>query len=191
MQKSASNDSNAPESQEVHLTIFDGFRNALTRMTYVCYFFDVSAMPVRNSQRPTPARILLVDDNVNGLSARKCVLDELGHKTTTAASGAEALEVFDLHKFDLVVTDYKMARMNGIELIAALREQAPDLPIILISGFVDALGLSESNTGADVVIQKSANEVSHLVRSVGRLLRRAPSRKGAGSQAAKAKRKAV
>jgi CheY-like chemotaxis protein len=148
-------------------------------------------MPVRKSQRPTPARILLVDDNVNGLSARKCVLDELGHKTTTAASGAEALAIFDIHKFDLVVTDYKMARMNGIELIAELRVQSPDLPIILISGFVDALGLSENNTGADVVIQKSANEVSHLVRSVGRLLRRTPARKGSGWQAARAKRKAV
>jgi CheY-like chemotaxis protein len=148
-------------------------------------------MPVRTSPRLTPARILLVDDNTHGLSARKCVLEELGHKISTASSGAEALEAFHRHKFDLVVTDYKMPRMNGIELIAQLREQAPDLPIILISGFVDALGLSESNTSADVVIQKSANEVSHLVRSVGRLLRRTPARKTPGSQAAKAKRKAV
>jgi CheY-like chemotaxis protein len=148
-------------------------------------------MPVRNSQRPTSARILLVDDNANGLSARKTVLDELGHKTTTASSGSEALETFANHKFDLVVTDYKMPRMNGIELISQLREQSADLPIILISGFVDALGLSETSTGADVVIQKSANEVSHLVRSVGRLLRRTPAKKGAGSQAAKTKRKAV
>jgi CheY-like chemotaxis protein len=179
------------ESQEVHLKLFDAFTNALTRMSCVCYFFDVSDMPARNSPRPTPARILLVDDNANGLSARKCVLEELGHKTSTAAGGAEALEIFGHHKFDLVITDYKMSRMNGIELIAQLRYEAPDLPIILISGFVDALGLSESNTGADVVIQKSANEVSHLVRSVGRLLRRTPARKTAGSQAAKAKRKAV
>jgi CheY-like chemotaxis protein len=148
-------------------------------------------MPVRNSQRPTSARILLVDDNANGLSARKTVLDELGHKTTTASSGSEALDTFANHKFDLVVTDYKMPRMNGIELISQLREQSADLPIILISGFVDALGLSEASTGADVVIQKSANEVSHLVRSVGRLLRRTPAKKGAGSQAAKTKRKAV
>jgi CheY-like chemotaxis protein len=148
-------------------------------------------MPVRTSTRPTPARILLVDDNANGLSARKSVLDELGHKTTAASSGAEALELFGSHKFDLVITDYKMPRMTGIELIGHLREQIADLPIILISGFVDALGLSEASTGADVVIQKSANEVSHLVRSVGRLLRRTPSKKGAGSQALKAKRKAV
>jgi CheY-like chemotaxis protein len=148
-------------------------------------------MPVRTSQRPTPARILLVDDNANGLSARKSVLDELGHKTTAASSGAEALELFASHKFDLVITDYKMPRMNGIELIGQLREQTPEVPIILISGFVDALGMSEASTGADVVIQKSANEVSHLVRSVGRLLRRVPERKNPGSQGQKAKRKAV
>jgi CheY-like chemotaxis protein len=145
-----------------------------------------------NSSRPTPARILLVDDNANGLGARKCVLEELGHRIWAVASGAEAIETFVHHKFDLLVTDYRMPRMDGVELIAHLKKQAPDLPAILISGFVDALGLSESNTGADVVIQKSANEVSHLVRSVNRLLRRKPSRKGAGSERAlKAKRKAV
>jgi CheY-like chemotaxis protein len=130
-------------------------------------------MPVRTSP-PTAAhsRILLVDDNANGLSARKSVLEELGHRIVTASSGADALEQFSHSKFDLVVTDYKMPRMDGIELITRLRKQAPELPIILISGFVDALGLSEETTGADVVIQKSSNEVSHLVRSVNRLLRR-------------------
>jgi CheY-like chemotaxis protein len=145
-----------------------------------------------NSSRSTPARILLVDDNANGLGARKCVLEELGHRIWAVPSGAEALETFAHHKIDLLVTDYRMPRMDGVELIAHLKKQAPDLPAILISGFVDALGLSESNTGADVVIQKSANEVSHLVRSVNRLLRRKPSRKGAGSERApKVKRKAV
>jgi CheY-like chemotaxis protein len=100
------------------------------------------------------------------------VLEELGHRVTTASSGADALEHFSAHKFDLIVTDYKMPRMDGIELIARVRKSSPAMPIILLSGFVEALGLCESNTGADVVIQKSANEVSHLVRSVSRLLRK-------------------
>jgi CheY-like chemotaxis protein len=130
-------------------------------------------MSVRNSPSPSAAsRILLVDDNAHGLSARRCVLEELGHRISTASSATEALEQFAEHKFDLLVTDYKMPRMDGIELIARVRKQDPDVPVILLSGFVDALGLSEANTGADVVIQKSANEVSHLVRSVGRLLRK-------------------
>jgi len=142
-------------------------------------------MPLRKSSSTTsPGSILLVDDNKLGLSARKSVLEELGHHIVTASNGSDALAQFADHKFDLVVTDYRMPRMNGLELIAGLREVAPDLPVILISGFVDSLGLSEENTGADVVIQKSANEVSHLVRAVARLLRKKPVKKPAGSEAA-------
>jgi len=150
-------------------------------------------MAARNSSLPlTHARILLVDDNANGLAARRSVLEELGHRIVTAASGGDALEQFSAHRFDLVVTDYKMPRMDGLELIVRLRKQRPDLPIVLISGYVDTLGLNETSTGADVVIQKSSHEVSHLVRSVNRLLRRkqAP-RKPASVQSKSPKRKAV
>jgi CheY-like chemotaxis protein len=150
-------------------------------------------MSVRNHSLTKPrVRILLVDDNANGLAARKSVLEELGHVVLTATSGADALDHFSAEPFDLVVTDYKMPRMDGLELIRRLRGQAPTLPIILLSGFSEALGLAEASTGADVVLQKSANEVSHLVRAVNRLLRRKTTKKPPSSQAAlKAKRKTV
>lgn len=137
------------------------------------------------------ARILLVDDNQAGLAARKSVLEEFGYKVTTAVSGHEGLECFSRETFDLVITDYKMPRMNGIELIERVRKQNKEIPIILISGFAEPLGLNESNTGADVVIQKSSNEVTHMVRSVSRLLRRQVPKKPPASHqiAAKAKRK--
>jgi CheY-like chemotaxis protein len=143
-------------------------------------------MPLRkisstSSRTVTLGSILLVDDNKLGLSARRCVLEELGHRIATASNGIDALEQFGNRRFDLVVTDYKMPRMDGLELIEGLRRIEPDLPVILISGFVDSLGLNEESTGADVVIQKSANEVSHLVRAVGRLLRKKPVKKPAGS----------
>jgi CheY-like chemotaxis protein len=129
-------------------------------------------MPARKPSAPsTHARILLVDDNVNGLKARKTVLEELGYKIEIATRGDDALELYGRQRFDLVVTDYKMSSMDGLELIRILRMRTPAIPIILISGFVDALGLSELNTNADAVIQKSANEVAHLVRAVARLLR--------------------
>jgi CheY-like chemotaxis protein len=137
-------------------------------------------------------RILLVDDNVSGSTARKTVLEELGHKIHVASSGADALEQFSQHKYDLVVTDFRMPRMDGLELIGRLRKQQADILIILVSGFVDTLGLNEASTGADAVIQKSANEVTHLVRSVNRLLRRKPAKKPAAADARtlKAKRQA-
>jgi CheY-like chemotaxis protein len=149
-------------------------------------------MPLRNSFSSSSStlqrRILLVDDNVGGSTARKTVLEELGHKIHLASNGADALEQFSHHKFDLVVTDYKMPRMDGMELIARLRKQSPDILIVMVSGFVDALGLNEASTGADAVIQKSANEVTHLVRAVNRLMRRKKPASGAGG--IKAKRQA-
>ena len=150
-------------------------------------------MSLRNSS-PVSAhgRILLVDDNVSGSKARKTVLEELGHKIHVASSGADALEQFSEHKYDLIVTDYKMPRMDGLELIARLRKLQPEILIVLVSGFADSLGLNEATTGADAVIQKSANEVTHLVRAVNRLLRRKPAKKpaSADSRTLKAKRHA-
>jgi len=111
------------------------------------------------------------------------VLEELGHKVQTAGTPHDALELCGKQRFDVVVTDYKMPKMNGVEFIGRLRKQHPSTSIILISGFIDTLGLSEANTGADVVIQKSAHEVSHLIRSVNRLLRKQHQpRKPPGSQ---------
>ena len=134
---------------------------------------------------PPGTRLLLVDDNESGLAARKSVLEELGYWITTTTDPIEALSNFDLGRFAIVITDYKMPRMNGPQFIIKLRELDPSLPIILISGFADSLGLCEATTGADVVIQKSSNEVSHLVRAVGRLLKRKAPKKPPASQAAK------
>jgi CheY-like chemotaxis protein len=129
------------------------------------------------SQSPLPARILLVDNNTNGLKARKAVLEEHGY-SITLAGGDDALAQFSKQKFDLVITGRRMTRADdGLELISGLREASPNVPIILISGYANTLGLTEANTGADAVIQKSANEVTHLVRTVARLLRSKPTRK--------------
>jgi len=146
-------------------------------------------MKVRGEGVPS-ARILLVDDNKLGLIARRSVLEELGHRITTASEGEEALQQFSPGKFDLLITDYKMPRMNGLELIRKVRELDSNLPVILISGYAEALGLTEANTGADAVIPKSAHEVQHLVRSVNRLLRRATPRKPVASHTTKPKARA-
>ncbi len=98
----------------------------------------------------------------------------------TASSAHAAVDLFAKNSFYLVVTDYKMPDLSGIELIQKLRKEKSAIPVILISGFVDVLGLDEQTTGADVVMMKSANEVNHLVRAVSRLLNRKP-KKPAGS----------
>lgn len=127
-------------------------------------------------------QVLLVDDNRDGLLARKSLLQEQGFDITTATNGEEALEVFSKGKFDMLVTDYKMPKMNGIELIRHVRPLQPTLAIILLSGFVEALGLDEKSTGADVVINKGAHEIPNLLRSVARLAARQMTKRPPASQ---------
>jgi CheY-like chemotaxis protein len=117
-----------------------------------------------------PAQVLLVDDNSHGLVARRAVLEELGYTIIAASSAREALQLFEHHKFDLIVTDYRMPGMDGVALIKELRNREFRNPIILLSGFLAHLGLTEQTTGADLLIQKSANETDQLVRGVKRLL---------------------
>lgn len=150
-------------------------------------------MAPRSSDRNTNhAKILLVDDNRNGLIARKSVLEELGYVTVATTDPAEALDLFSKQQFDLVITDYKMPSVDGLEVIQRIRALNENVPIILISGFVENLGMTEASTGADAVVQKCANEIQHLVRAVSRLTRRKPVRKSAGRAAPlKAKAKGV
>ncbi|MDQ2710983.1 MAG: response regulator [Acidobacteriota bacterium] len=129
---------------------------------------------------PANSAILLVDDNRDGNLARRSVLEELGYKVVPAASGSEALELLDRERFDLVITDYRMLPVDGVELIKTLRERGFTRPVILLTGFAQNLGLHPETTGADVVIQKSSNEIVTLIRHIKRLVN-AP-RKPAASQ---------
>jgi CheY-like chemotaxis protein len=135
--------------------------------------------------KPTPTvnpNILLVDDNRDGLLVRRSLLEEVGYRVQIAATGEEGLKLFEASSFDVVVTDYRMPRMDGKEFIRRIRLLKPHARIILLSGFVEPLGLTEQETGADVVIAKTSHEPVHLLSWVKRLINRATPRKPPGSQ---------
>jgi CheY-like chemotaxis protein len=127
-------------------------------------------------------KILLVDDNEDGLLVRRLLLEELGYEVEVAGSGETGLKLVEKTSFDVVVTDFRMPEMDGIEFIKRARAVRPAIRTILLSGFVDPLGLNEENTGADAVIPKSSNEAAHLTRSVKRLLNKQPARRPPASQ---------
>jgi CheY-like chemotaxis protein len=133
-----------------------------------------------------PVRILLVDDNVLGSTARGMILTEQGYTVEAARSGDEAWELFQREQFDIVVTDYKMPGMNGIELIGLIRASQTPARIILLSGRIKDMGMTEKSTGADELVSKSNKEVPELIRAVKKLATR-PRRRGVASQKAVAK----
>ncbi len=83
-------------------------------------------------------RLLLVDDDEMVLSSLTALMElETEYRVHTARGGEEALAVAGEHQLDLVVSDYLMPGMNGIDLLARLKEEQPWAPRILLTGYAD------------------------------------------------------
>jgi CheY-like chemotaxis protein len=132
--------------------------------------------------------VLLVDDNQFGLTARKMILEDAGYGVETARSGEEAWELFQKTHFDVVVTDFRMGGMDGVQLIGLIRQSGSVARIVLLSGFAGCLGMTPENSGADEVLVKSSTEVPELLRALKKLSRQpAPRRAGSVRRAKQAK----
>ncbi|MGE9314912.1 sigma-54-dependent transcriptional regulator [Niabella sp. CJ426] len=91
-------------------------------------------MPHRNKTNDNAPLILVVDDEV---SIRKTLIEILsfeGYKTQEASDGEQGIKIFSEHKFDAVLCDIKMPKMDGMEFLNKALEIAPDVPVIMISG---------------------------------------------------------
>ncbi len=78
-------------------------------------------------------RILVVDDN-ELLCRLMCeILGREGYRAVPATSACQALEAFEKEEFDLLVTDFRMPGMDGVELAHAIRTRNPRVPIIVMS----------------------------------------------------------
>jgi two-component system, OmpR family, response regulator CpxR len=97
--------------------------------------------------------ILCVDDNEQALSVRKFLLETRGYRVLTASSSERALETFSEGGIDLVVSDLIMPYMDGNELIRRMKEIAPEVPALLISGSVKAFDRANR---ADAFLPKGA-----------------------------------
>ncbi|MCC6537774.1 MAG: response regulator [Bryobacterales bacterium] len=135
--------------------------------------------------------VLMVDDNQLGLQARQAVLEEHGYVVTATGSAESALDLLQAGqaRFDILITDFRLPAKTGTELINEVRAKKLPLVSVLLSGFVDAMGLNEINTGADAVLQKSSLEVPHLIRTLRSLQRRRKPMNDAPGGTAASKRK--
>ena len=87
---------------------------------------------------PRHATLLFVDDDYLISLSTASLLEDLGHTVIKAASGADALFVLRQGRpIDLLITDYAMPGMTGIELATVARRLRPDLPILLATGYAD------------------------------------------------------
>ncbi len=119
--------------------------------------------------------ILVVEDDVYFAGILRDYLEYVGYEVTVAQDGQEGLESFEERRPTMVVTDVLMPRRNGLELSAAIKAQAPDLPVLLMSAvYKDAAAVAANlrQCGADDFIIKpfSMSELRDklaALRSVG------------------------
>jgi PAS domain S-box-containing protein len=109
-------------------------------------------LPVDTSGAPAAARaedaasameesaslaILAVDDDALVLVYTVAMLEEAGHRVTSAYSGVDALKEIESSTFDLVITDQRMPGMTGAELVEKIRERWPTLPVLVATGYAE------------------------------------------------------
>jgi two-component system, NtrC family, response regulator AlgB len=134
-------------------------------------------------------RVLLVDDEPELRRVFRRSLVRAGFEVVEAASGASALELVRTGMFDVVISDVRMAGGTGLELLDQLALEAPDLPVVLVSGssgFVDAA--TARGYGAFDYLHKpvaladlrtrAADGVAAHRRRIGRLEEEAPRESG-------------
>lgn len=96
-------------------------------MRKVSDFTGVSEVP--------PKRILVVDDAPDVADTIQSALRALGHKVDTVTNPDEALIQYGPGKYDLVIADYSMPRMNGVELAEAIRHRSQDQLIMMLTAY--------------------------------------------------------
>jgi nitrogen-specific signal transduction histidine kinase/CheY-like chemotaxis protein len=171
--------------------------------TVSIYLPRAGAKPASGQHEPEPhadrgtgslrrAVILVVDDDSDVRAAAAEMLRYAGHDVVEAASGREALECLDREdaRIDLMIVDFVMPEMNGVETARLARLERPGLPVMFMSGFANSAVLA-AQTDADYVLQKPfrpsdvAVKVERVLRSaldrLGRERTRTASGSGSGS----------
>ncbi len=118
-------------------------------------------------------RILLVEDQEPVRASLRMLLELDGHLVTEASNGAEALNLFTIGEFDLVITDFEMPVMKGNELAVSIKLFAPSLPILMITASERARGAVQNPV--DAFLDKPLT-VPDLRCALGKLLSARPDR---------------
>ena len=116
------------------------------------------------------AKILVVDDDRplrHGLSQ---LLELAGYEVWTAEDGLEAAETLAGQRFDLLLTDLKMPRMDGIELTREARRLLPRIPVIVLTGIGDLDSVQETLQAGAVELVTKPFEASQMLSTIKGLL---------------------
>jgi len=126
--------------------------------------------PVDGALAPERYRILVVDDAADAREVIQTHLADQGYRVTACGSVEEALALLAATPFDLIITDLRMPRASGLELVRHVRAALPDTEIMMVTGYPTIEGAVEAvKTGAEHYLAKPFTE-RELVEAVGAIV---------------------
>lgn len=114
--------------------------------------------------RETPAAILCIDDEEPALVLRRLVLENAGYRVFTALTGKQGIELFRHQPIDVVILDYWMADMDGLDVAEQLKALSPKTPIIMLSGYISIL--DEGLGRVDLWLRKGEGDPEQLLSAI-------------------------
>ena len=117
----------------------------------------------------TSTYILLVDDDISLLDTLKNLLEIMGYNVISATGSREALDLIKSNKFDVVITDYSMPDMNGVEMVIEAKKILSGIPKILYTGRIDLVTENQiTEAGIDEVVRKpcSISRLDSIIKKV-------------------------
>lgn len=121
-------------------------------------------------------RVLAVEDNFTALNLLRSMLSDIGvNQVFTAKDGKEALEFLGAAEdmIDVVLCDWKMPRMSGLDLLQQVRTVNPDIPFVMVTGNADKESiLAAKNVGVTSYIAKpySSKHLEKKLRAIARIV---------------------
>jgi len=80
-------------------------------------------------------KVLIVDDNINMSALLGDILEVFQCQSTQADDGEEALRLLKEDEYDLIITDMRMPKMSGLDLLRFVKDNYPKLPVVVVSGY--------------------------------------------------------
>jgi DNA-binding NtrC family response regulator len=115
-------------------------------------------------------KILIVEDDVVTRRNLCALLSEEGYEVAQAGDGVQALEILTWRRFDLVLSDVVMPRMDGMKLLKQLKSVAPQIPVMIMTSYLSS-SISSMPAGATEFIRKPFI-LDDLLSKVERVLQR-------------------
>ncbi|NLX50834.1 MAG: sigma-54-dependent Fis family transcriptional regulator, partial [Deltaproteobacteria bacterium] len=130
------------------------------------------------------AKILVVDDDQGMREFMEIMLTREGYDVTCADNPVKAISLFRKNAYDLVITDLKMPRIDGIEFLKTVKDQRPETVVVLITAYASGeTAVTAMNEGAYDYVEKGGN-----IEELKQIVRRALAKNGLPGEAAPAKK---